>query len=127
MYALIVGGGGCPPRYFLYDMSKEEAEDYTEGMDYRRRDLYEVMRFLANVIYKSNGGKKDLNITFDWDKDDNDETRDLNNEQVAEMKANATRLAAALNRRRAKKPGNAPQSTDGGGGDEVSAHEGETR
>ena len=44
LYALIVGEFGCDPRYFLREMSPNEAADYLEGARRRSRSMFEASR-----------------------------------------------------------------------------------
>lgn len=89
LYARIVGEGGCPPDYFLYNMTACEARDYLEGLERRHRQGWEMTRALMGLLCKAFGGGE-LGMKFPWDKPEGEAT--------AEDLARLRRMAKAVER-----------------------------
>lgn len=98
MYRLIVGEGGCDARYFMREMTLREAQDFAEGLWARQHAAWEQTRLLANVIARSNGAKKDLDIRFPWE-DEEVETKVATKEEVERGKRIMLEMEKRLNAR----------------------------
>lgn len=99
MYRLIVGEGGCDARYFMREMTLREAQDFAEGLWARQHAAWEQTRLLANVIARSNGAKKDLDIRFPWENEDDVETKVATKEEVERGKRIMLEMEKRLNAR----------------------------
>ena len=68
MYRLVVGEGGCPPRYFLDEMGALEAQDYIAGLGHRYRPGWEQAREVMRVTAAA-GGARRFDFPLPWDKE----------------------------------------------------------
>lgn len=68
LYALIVGEAGVDPRYFLREMSPDEAADFLEGYRRRDRQMWEVARhgWMMQVADTKGQGVTEI-FPFPWD------------------------------------------------------------
>lgn len=68
LYALIVGEAGIDPRYFLREMSPDEAADFLEGYRRRSRQMWEVARHgWMMLVADTKGQSKEEIFPFPWD------------------------------------------------------------
>ena len=94
MYQLIVGEGGCPPDYFLFQMSPAEAQDYVEGVNRRHRQGWEQTRSLMSLVYQVLTGEC-LDMEFPWDEDN---PRDeIDEEELRELRQRAKEMERRMN------------------------------
>lgn len=99
LYAIIVGEGGFLPSVF-FSMRPCEVYDCMEGIRHRDRSLWESARLLADVIYKSHGGRESVGISFPWDADAEESDSDVPSaEELRSLRECADRLAAELNKK----------------------------
>lgn len=93
----MVGEGGLPPSYFLYEMSLAEVKDYVKGQDRRHRQGWEQTRVLFATQCDTKGKELTDIMHFAWDDEDEEELKESSEEEIKNLKENAMKFQALLN------------------------------
>lgn len=95
LYALIVGEAGIDPRYFMGEMSPDEAADFLEG--YRRRSRQDWERSRVGWMMQvadSKGQTAEEIFPFAWD--EKPKVKRVTKKQRNELREKAARMAAQI-------------------------------
>lgn len=101
LYALIVGEAGIDPRYFLHEMTSQEAADFVEGYRRRHRTAWEIAR-VGWYLNVSNRDKSMMELfPFGWD--DKPKEKRVTRKDRDALRAKAAEFAKILNEKNGKK------------------------
>lgn len=102
LYALIVGEAGIDPRYFLREMSPDEAADFLEGYRRRPRQMWEVARDGWMMQVADTKGRDKMEIfPFPWDP--KPKTKRVTKKQREALREKAARMAEKIRQANGKK------------------------
>jgi hypothetical protein len=95
LYALIVGEAGIDPRYFLHEMSSDEAADFLEGYRRRPRQAWECARegWMLQIV-NTEGREKTEIFPFAWD--EKPKKKRVTKKQRDALRRKAEAIAAAM-------------------------------
>lgn len=95
LYALIVGEYGCDPRYFLREMSPNEAADYVEGARRRSRPMYEASR-IGWWVQAMNPDGRTMQELFPFEWDPKPKNKRVTKRQRDDLRRRAAEIAEKL-------------------------------